>query len=70
MKTREYETMYGIAGELTNDDIPAVEGFLDDCRMVGAKKTAKYMADCLRAEADIDFKLVKNYFLSQDFSGC
>lgn len=68
MKIAEYNTLCEIAQEIALDDIESLEGFMYDCRQLGAKKVVKYIKNCLSIEADPKRDMIL-IFLSEDSSG-
>jgi hypothetical protein len=53
LSMNDYDTMNGIVKDLSADDIEQLEEFAHDCEMVGAKRTAKYVRNQIRHEAEV-----------------
>lgn len=66
---RDYESLYEIAPDLDLTNLEDIQDFANDCQMVGAKKTSKYVKDQIKAESDPALSMI-NYWLSVDASGC
>jgi len=69
MKTTDYDTMNEIIDDLSPDDIEQLQDYAHDCRMLGAKRTAKYIICQIRHESEVLLDLIR-VKLVEDVSGC
>ena len=69
MRIEDYDTLNEIVKDLSVDDIEQLEEFAHDCRMVGARRTANYIFNQIRKEAEVLMDLIR-VKLVEDCSGC
>lgn len=69
MKVSEYDTMNDIINDLDVADIEQIEEYAQDCEMLGAKQTARYIRNQIKAEQDAKLSIIRVKLL-YDFSGC
>ena len=69
MKHSDYNTMNSIIDDLSADDIEQIRDYANDCRMVGAKRTARYIFAQLKHHIDVRLSMIR-VKLVEDFSGC
>jgi hypothetical protein len=73
MKLAEFETLTEIIKELYDYDVDGLTGFFHDCKQLRARKTAKYVKECIDADRPTDRPFeqrIAHMLLSEDFSGC
>jgi len=69
MKLQDFDTMNEIISDLSVDDIEQLTDYANDCDMLGATRTARYIRSQIKHETDVLLSLVR-VKLVEDFSGC